>query len=319
MLNKKKYVILSLELHLFFARIMKEHSLFLEAGFTPKNAELAREADRYKKEFEQMLYEVVKLSNGIIRPMVLESGEIFTPYTLTTEQKTQNFTGIAINKNITVLEQSLYSENYPYIPEESVRSVKRINMKAKRLITGLIQLKTKVLNGMLSCTLFTVNYPLLIKHIIREANLYLSYVTALENGKDIDSKNFYQVELFWNQIMMEHALFIRGLLDPSEDQLIETANQFANEYESLLKKTQGISEEKICDLAEDTFETTLAFQEFKKAGTDGIDQCKIQSIILPLLADHVFRESNHYIRLLKTSPCVGWMKSHNSMKQNRSE
>lgn len=27
------YVTLSLESHLFFARIMKEHSLFLEAGF----------------------------------------------------------------------------------------------------------------------------------------------------------------------------------------------------------------------------------------------------------------------------------------------
>ena len=27
----------SLELHLFFGRIMKEHSLFLRAGFTPAN------------------------------------------------------------------------------------------------------------------------------------------------------------------------------------------------------------------------------------------------------------------------------------------
>ena len=31
------YVISSLELHLFFARIMKEHALFLEAGFLVPN------------------------------------------------------------------------------------------------------------------------------------------------------------------------------------------------------------------------------------------------------------------------------------------
>ena len=31
------YVVSSLELHLFFGRIMKEHSLFLRAGFTPAN------------------------------------------------------------------------------------------------------------------------------------------------------------------------------------------------------------------------------------------------------------------------------------------
>ncbi len=31
------YAVLSIETHLFFARIMKEHALFLEAGFPGKN------------------------------------------------------------------------------------------------------------------------------------------------------------------------------------------------------------------------------------------------------------------------------------------
>ncbi|HCU2975703.1 TPA: DUF2935 domain-containing protein, partial [Clostridioides difficile] len=43
MIDNQKYVILSLELHLFFSRIMKEHALFLEAGFTNKNYNLAME------------------------------------------------------------------------------------------------------------------------------------------------------------------------------------------------------------------------------------------------------------------------------------
>ena len=33
-------------------------------------------------------------------------------------------------------------------------------------------------------------------------------------------------------------------------------------------------------------------------GAKGISGCKIRSVILPLLADHVLREANHYIRLL---------------------
>ena len=36
-MNRKEYIRLSLELHLFFDRIMKEHSFFLETGFTEKN------------------------------------------------------------------------------------------------------------------------------------------------------------------------------------------------------------------------------------------------------------------------------------------
>jgi len=31
--------------------------------------------------------------------------------------------------------------------------------------------------------------------------------------------NTRQIELFWNQIMIEHALFIKGLLDSAEDNL----------------------------------------------------------------------------------------------------
>ena len=42
----KDYVKTSLELHLFFARIMKEHAIFLQAGFMPKNIE-------YKKGIKQ--------------------------------------------------------------------------------------------------------------------------------------------------------------------------------------------------------------------------------------------------------------------------
>lgn len=45
MINDQRYVVLSLELHLFFARIMKEHSLFLRAGFMPKNSNLINEAE----------------------------------------------------------------------------------------------------------------------------------------------------------------------------------------------------------------------------------------------------------------------------------
>ena len=47
MISREEYATLSLELHLFFGRIMKEHSLFLEAGFTPKNTKLSKEAEHY--------------------------------------------------------------------------------------------------------------------------------------------------------------------------------------------------------------------------------------------------------------------------------
>lgn len=43
----KDYIKTSLELHLSFARIMKKHSIFLQAGFMQKNIEYIQEAMLY--------------------------------------------------------------------------------------------------------------------------------------------------------------------------------------------------------------------------------------------------------------------------------
>lgn len=47
-----------------------------------------------------------------------------------------------------------------------------------------------------------------------------------------------------------------------------------------------------------TLQITKQYQQFKTAGTEGITGCEIRSVILPLLADHVLREANHYLRIL---------------------
>ena len=121
----------------------------------------------------------------------------------------------------------------------------------------------------------------------------------LQNGQNITSDDRKKVELFWNQIMMEHALFIRGLLDPSEEELIATSNNFAQEYKKLLQEAKDMTDETIKSVTDKTIKETIKYRDFKKAGTEGILGCKIKSIILPLLADHVLREANHYLRILK--------------------
>ena len=44
---------------------------------------------------------------------------------------------------------------------------------------------------------------------------------------------------------------------------------------------------------------TEEIRSFKTKATEGLLACRIKSIIPPLLADHVLREANHYLRLMK--------------------
>lgn len=308
MLSNEDFVRQSLELNLFFLRIMKEHSFFLEAGFTPVNADLARQADAFKNQFEALLKEVVFIANGFISPDAASSGEIVTGFTLNAERATTFFTGIQLDTSITVAELSLTKAVQQLNIQSLVQRVVDINQRAIALTQGLINFKTLVLDSMLTCRIFTFNYPLLIDHIRREAILFVELLTRLQNRVVVDIARFaLEQESFWNRIMAEHAKFIRGLLDPTEEALFRTADKFGREFDALTAEALAAHNQitLLPAVTRESLHETVEIRDFKRQGTEGILACKIRSIIIPLLGDHVLREANHYLRLLKIfSKCI---------------
>jgi len=301
MSNTQDYIVSSLELHLFFARIMKEHALFLKAGFLPVNADKARMAEGFLRQFEALLSRAAALSGGVVRCPVLKSGEVVTPFTSCAEQQTQRLTGTFIDRSLTAREGCLRCRDCDdrlCVPSGLFFRVRQLNREALGLVNRLIAFKERLLREVGGCCLFTANYPLLIEHILREARLYRAYLLRLEGREDNSCQDLRNEELFWNRIMMEHALFIRGLLDPTEEDLIAASNGFAQDYRRPLGASAAAND-RMCACAGGALGLTRKFRDFKQAGVEGIEACKIRSLILPLLADHVLREANHYIRILE--------------------
>jgi hypothetical protein len=294
----------SLELHLFFARIMKEHSFFLEMGFTPKDTSFTMQADAFRKNFDRLLGEAISLSNGIANSSVLQSGEIVTPYTLKAEMASSYFTGIQIPTELTQAEIRLVSEESIMIVNPTLEQrIVALNHRSMSLIAALIQFKTAILSKVLSCKMFTSSYPLLIDHILREAKLYLRMVQRIQNREDINiQREAFEQELFWGRIMAEHSKFIRGLLDPTEEELINMANDFGNEFDKLTAETKAAMDmsTSLAKVTKNNLTATQRIRNFKEQGTQGILNCKVKSIIIPLLGDHVLREANHFLRLLRS-------------------
>lgn len=294
-MNQNDYIKLSLELHLFFDRIMKEHSFFLEAAFMEKDEYLKKVARNFQKAFSDILERTIYLANNNISKDFLTSGEMVTKNTLEAEVKTSNLSGIDINTNITNQELELSSGNIN-ANNQLINDISNLNRQTLPLIQNLINFKNDILNQVLSCQMYTTNYPELIVHIMNEAKMYLSLLNKVENKEPFAKNYIYEQELFWNNIMKEHAEFIRGLLDPTENNLILTADKYAVEYEEILKNYSNNPSY----LTNISLQETLSFRDFKIAGEKGILNCKIRSIIIPLLADHVVREANHFIRILNS-------------------
>jgi hypothetical protein len=303
MISISEFIRQSLELHLFFARIMKEHSFFLQVGFTPKDSNYIDEANAFRMEFDILLADTISLSNGVVSNDVLESGEILTPFTLKAEMASAYFTGVKIPINFTKAEAGLKGDTLSTGNNTRLeQKVYMLNNRAMELIKGLAQFKTMILSDVLSCKIFTNNFPLLLDHILREAKFYFQLVQRLQSREEINlEEEAYEQETFWNRIMAEHSKFIRGLLDPTEDELINAANNFGNEFDKLTIEAKEAMDKSmpISQVTDDSLKATIEISKFKAQGTQGLVECKIKSIIIPLLGDHTLREANHYLRLLK--------------------
>lgn len=116
--------------------------------------------------------------------------------------------------------------------------------------------------------------------------------------------NFVSVSLrenlFWLQIMQEHALFIRLGLPCDEVALIREAQRLENLFKSLLARARKTprTPDAVRKLNEDVIKALNKIIDFKSRLLKLIITCRIGGSNLPLLIDHVRREAIRFRMIL---------------------
>lgn len=303
MLQSDDYIRMSLELDLFFLRVMKEHSLFLKAAFPAKNLSLSETAGYFMRQFDGLLQEATELAGGVLIADALNSGQFYTPFTLDAERATQYYTGILINSSITSNEQALQPGSPSGGMPDLADRVSELNQRAMAGVTSLAAFKGRLLSDILGCKLFMSIYPLIIDHMLREAVLYNSLLMKLQNRYIVpQEKALADKEAIWNILIAEHAKVERGMLDPSESDLFNAADSLGKEFDGLAQasKRAQANPALLPDVTAESLSAMQRVRDFATAGTSNILNCKVKSVILPLLSDHILRETNHYIYVLKS-------------------
>lgn len=302
MLSNQDYIKLSLEFNLFFLRIAKEHAIFAAASLPPKNRVEVQQLLGVKNSYESLLARAVAMAPDVVSEEFLNSDEIVTELTLPAEQATSFLTGLPINTNITKQELNLVARAKMRQDDEDLfEEVAELNREAIMLTEKTIAFLKKMLRDVLSCKTFSYTYPLMLHHVIEESEFAVMMLRKFEQRDAIDTpREIIELEITWNDIMEEHSKFIRGYLDPSEKALFKKADSFADQLEELVKRTEALKENPsaLPLVTRDSIQLVTQLRNFKKQGTVGILECKIKSIIPPLLSDHVLREANHYLRVL---------------------
>jgi len=177
-----------------------------------------------------------------------------------------------------------------------------------RAVRGIIEFKAKLLRNLIQCRAEPgSNYPLLLDHIRREA---VRFLNILQRPLPQDPLSMLlEQEVFWLRIMKEHIEFIIHLLDPSERELINQAEESRRTFSRLLETArdlESMAETKprnfntVIRFTQDVINNTRALRDFKGAAFELARLCQLLGIVsTPLLLDHVRREADKFLSELE--------------------
>ncbi|WP_170292147.1 DUF2935 domain-containing protein [Heliobacterium mobile] len=106
---------------------------------------------------------------------------------------------------------------------------------------------------------------------------------------------------FWLRIMMEHALFMRLGFPCTEADLIRQATQYQRAFEELLKESECLRPAQFKEFVERTIRLTEKIREFKRHVLHIVITCRLKlgGYNFPLLLDHISREAEYFLLVLR--------------------
>lgn len=166
------------------------------------------------------------------------------------------------------------------------------NRSTIALIQPFIDYKRRMFDAQTSGKMHSFVFPLMFDHTAREAAHAVRRLEKLAAG-DSDF-NFADVVDFWTAAMSDESAFIAHFLDPQEQELIGQALDSSAIFKGFNQgnKDHSLSSGEIVLALEDfiDFETTIE---------DGANTGRIKSIMTPVLADHMRRETLKFMDEVK--------------------
>ncbi|MDS9472937.1 DUF2935 domain-containing protein [Sporosarcina pasteurii] len=185
--------------------------------------------------------------------------------------------------------------------------IRRLNIQVYQAAASIWAYKRKILGLILHCKIGGNNFPLLVDHISREAAYFANRLKDLNEGKlQPLADAIVKENVFFLKIMADHSKFIGHLLDPSERKLVDQAQEFSHDFDQLLyqaidldsMRPQSETKPLLGQFLDQNRVSVVSLRDFKKTARELIEECRIKSIIHPLLADHVFREADHFLTII---------------------
>jgi len=281
-------IVTSLRESWFWSGIFRDHASFLRNHTAPGQEKPIEWAESFRRSFQTLHAETEELARnvGIAGP----AGS----YALTAAPAEAPLTGLQGQ------ELSHYSA-----------CAARVNRSLAELTASLRAFKEQVLQQKLDCKIDLSLPPVLIAHMITEADeAYRVLVDRPVSDPSHPVVTLLHHHLIWLPDAAGHAALLHGSLDGVEQSLLQSTADFKRIFDGMqIKAMELYSMLRVAPrmigalrrLTRDSLEQIGVFRAFLSELREHLEGCEVLGSIAPVLVDHMLREELYYTEKMMMS------------------
>ena len=295
MIDNKEIYYESLANHIFFASSIRSFCTSIGLTFFKNNQDYIDRAITFGYRATDIINKTIFYMDKELANNIIKNDVYITPYTKELALLTEKLFDINLLISIDEDMELLKSRGNIEFNNDNLKKIEKLNNEALSLISDFkgfcSEIKTKMDNG----ELFSYLYPDFFNYMYDEISVYGRDIERINSKKDYSKFYLDEFAYYFNELLRESALYIRGFLDTKYQDIFDMASFYINAFSNLslnyLKNKDDL-----------TIETEKLVTNYKQFITDIIEKllkAKIYFIIPPITLDNFLTCTNVYLFLIK--------------------
>ncbi len=288
----------SLYNHIYFAESIRSFCSTIGLTFFKNNSDYIDKAIALGYRASDIINKTLLLMNKELAKEVLDNDIYITKYTKDISLLTQKLFEISLVIQIDKDIQILNTREEVVFNDETMKKINDLNNECLGLINNFKEFCQEIRMKLDSGELFSYLYPDFFNYMYDEISVYGRDIERILSKKDYTDFYVSEYTYYFNELLRESALYIRGFLDTKEGDIFDMSsfyiNAFANLTTKYLKKTDSNA-----NLSIETEKLVINYQRFVTDVIDKLLKAKISFITPPITLDNFLTNINVYLFLME--------------------
>lgn len=286
----------SLYNHIYFAGSIRSFCSTIGLTFLKNNEEYINKAIALGFRSSDIINKTLLLMNKELAKNVLDNDIYITPYTKDISLLTQKLFEISLVIQIDKDIQILNTREEVVFNEETMEKINNLNNESLSLINDFKMFCQEIKMKIESGELFSYSYPDFFNYMYDEISVYGRDIERILSKKDYTDFYISEYAYYFNELLRESALYIRGFLDTKEGDIFDMASYYINAFANLTEKYLKNDSD---NLNVESEKLVINYQKFVSGVIEKLLKSKISFITPPITLDNFLTNINVYLFLMK--------------------